>query len=88
MFVRAHNMIRARYVSSAYMMHGSETLYVTMLLQLFVRPVECPRAYLHKFEVSSSHVDCFLILETSELSPRQINNELKKLLMIEIQTHR
>jgi len=36
--VRAHNTIRARYVSSAYMMHGSETLYVTMLLQLFVRP--------------------------------------------------
>jgi len=54
--VRAHNTIRARYVSSAYMMHGSETLYVTMLLQLFVRPIECPRADLHRFEVPSSYV--------------------------------
>lgn len=51
MLVRAHNTIRAGYVSSAYMMHGSETLYVIMLLQLLVDPVERLRTNLHKFQV-------------------------------------
>lgn len=40
LLVRAHNTIRARYVSDVYTMYGFETFYVTMLLQLFVRSAE------------------------------------------------
>jgi len=61
--VRAHNTIRAGYVSSAYMMHGFETLYVIMLLRLLVDPVKRPRTDLHKFQLSPNNTD-FLILKT------------------------
>ena len=75
MLVRAHNTIRARYVSSAYTMHEFEMLYVTMLLQLFVRPIECPHANLHKFKVPPSRVD---FLETHWYDTLELSSQHSK----------